>query len=174
MARTRQRYAREASKAFHANQKCYLVLKITDGPCHAEIQEDWCEQYADHRSILAESFKIAGMEGESVVRSERHGCIKMEEASFSEGSLCRPLIKPTAIPSLHSYLWHFAGTLVPSGEITSRRVAFCEYNSRSRSGFVIITFDGRLLPEFYRVFPQFLQDVRVFKAREYDWLLNNW
>lgn len=177
ITRTRNRYAKEVNKAWLTNQKCYIIFKVTDGPCQAEIQENWWEQRADHRSTMIVELKMMDIEGDPFMRSERHGCIKVKDAMFSNnGTLNKIQTVPTIVSSSDSYLWHFAGGIVFPGEMIpeSERVTFCEYDSRTRKGFILVTFDGRLLPTLYLKKKQLLQDVRTLKPDEYNWLLSNW
>lgn len=175
ITRTRNRYAKEVSRAWRMNQKCYAIFRVIDGPSHAEIREDWSEQCADHRSVLLETFKAVNVEDELIMRSERHGCIAKANAILPKGGTlpCLPEILEFVTP-VESHLWHFAGGLAPSGLTNSRRIAFCEYDAKTRKGFIIIVFDGELLPAFLKTFPHSLQDVRAFRSDGCDWLCANW
>ena len=177
ITRTRNRYAKDVAKAWALNRKCYVVLKVTDGPWHADIEEDWSDQSMDHRSFMTVSFKINGVEEGSFMRSERHYCIRTEDALLSkDGTLSQLSTRPLDVPSTDSRLWHFAGGIVFKGEMIPKpnRTTFCEYDSKAHKGAIIVTFDGRNLPQFRQQFPQFLEDVRVFKPGEFGWLCANW
>lgn len=175
ITRTRNRYAKEAKWGWLLDRKCYIVLRVTDGPSHAEIQEDWWEQRMDCRVAMTVSLKIFSAEGEPFMRSERHYCITKEDALLADGrTLHHPFVASPSVPSTESYLWHFTGGIAFKGEMIPERLAFCEYNAKSRSGAIIITFDGRFLPLIYTDYRSVLYDVRVFKPGEYDWLRRNW
>lgn len=163
---------------------CYVVLPIIDGPCHAEIQENRWEQYVDHRATMVVDLKIAGVEGRPFMRSERHFCIRPEDALLANGTLRQPLTIPIDISPNHSCLWHFAGGIVFPGEMIpqSGRTAFCEYDAKAKRGFVIVACDVYSapkkivgsLPALYPTMNQFIGDVKIFKADGYAWLSGNW
>ena len=75
ITRTRNRYAKEVGAAWKANTKCYVILKVVNGPSHAILQEDWWKQRADHKAFMWLDLKIMYTDGNPVMRSERHGCI---------------------------------------------------------------------------------------------------
>ena len=174
MTRIRNRYAREVAKAWRTNQKCYLVLQISDGPCNLELHEKRWEQQVDMRSSMHVSFEMVGAKG--FIRSERHGRIRKDGAMLAQQgeALKRPLTVPTY--DSESALWHFAGGIVFDGEMIPKpgRTTFCEYDARTRKGTILVTFDGKLLPEMHEQFPQLLQDIRVLRDGEYDWMCANW
>lgn len=177
ITRERNHGIKEVAIAWVANRKCYIILKVTDGPCHGEIQEDWWEQRADCRSSMVVHLKIADVEGEPFMRSERHSCIKLEDALLPDGkTLRRPLPESVNSSSSDSHLWHFAGGIVFNGEMIPRpnRTAFCEYNSKTHQGAIVISFNGWSLFRLYHKVPHLLRNAEVFKKGEYDWLCRNW
>lgn len=173
--RTRNRYMREAYDAWHKDRLCYVILRITGGPSHGEIQEDWQDCRLDCRTSMPVEFEIANL-GRSHFRSGRSSCVKKEDALIINRALRRPLTTPTRTSAEESRFWHFSGGIrLPDEEMSLKmRPALCEYNAKSRRGFVLTAFCGQLIPQFWQQYPQLLQEIRVFKTGEYAWLCREW
>ena len=177
ITRVRGRYLREVAKAQANDRKCYLALKITNGPNHESIHEDWCDQKMDMRTSMVVNFGVEGI-GDLFMRSERHGCIEEDLAVLStyKDIWHQPAGIPPYVSVSESHLWQFIGGIVFPGEMIPEpgRVSFCEYNAETKKGIILVTFDGGRVSQLQQKFPQLSQDIRAFKVGEYNWLCSKW
>lgn len=107
------------------------------------------------------------------MRAERYGCIATEDTIIVGGeiprdvSLCKP---PTYVSNSESRIWHFAGGIW----LVDRETCFCEYNADKKEGGMIIMFSGKNIFQLLEKYPQLRNKIKIAKAGQCDWLVNNW
>lgn len=192
ITRTRNRDAKGIWPAIMSNKQCYLLLKIVDGPTHAEFIEDNCETRMDMRAYRWQDFKIKNQSEDWTfnLQMDRTFCIPPEDAMLAQdkylSTSVESLVRPADISSEESHLWHTAGgrfgilrkvgsntDIVPLADIKCKAF-FCEYDANTRKGIVLIAYNGKDIPWLWKKHPELLQDIRAFGPNCYDWMVKNW
>lgn len=172
ITRERGRTERLIHKAWQFDQTCYVWLHIANGVMdHESVMDELFEDFMKaYRRITFPTVEIPEI---ACVRAERYGCIATEDTIIVGGeiprdvSLCKP---PTYVSNSESRIWHFAGGIW----LVDRETCFCEYNADKKEGGMIIMFSGKNIFQLLEKYPQLRNKIKIAKAGQCDWLVNNW
>ena len=167
----RSRTMRLINEAKLTGRECCFWLHIADNKDQDSILDDLCEDFMKaYKRITFRTAEIPG--GIPCIRSERHGCIRAEDAVIINGELpdVTLLQPPTYLDNNESQLWHFAGGIW----LVDNETCFCEYDANKKEGGMMIFIDGKNLPQLLAKYPQLTRKIKFANRKQHNWLAVNW
>lgn len=165
--------------------KIVAPIKIIDGPKHADLSEDRCENLMDMRSKWNVSFQLEGLSGPSCIAAEVVRRVAPEEKLFSsilEERACRPdflfdltwwsdfiaklsQIKYSDVKPDFT-VWCLGGGAHCWHTGCDDIVVFVEYDAIEQCGYALVATDSSNLQCLAELFQHPLQ---AFYIEESDW-----